>query len=407
MMRGIDFSTWQTILSTVLGLALITLIGVGVRLLVMFTIQQRRDRENRQINERLRTLIAAYKVLGGSFTGDLSVDPTHLRDLRRHEQPDEGMVLPARNEGSDRSRRIRDAVEAVLSDIILLGTDEQVRLAATAARELAEGRPVHTADLVISLRNFIRDALALDAIPSDLDIPGKVPLAQAPAGAVDADEARASGMAAAAEAVAGWAQPPAASEEWALDSAWPLSRPTTKRPRRNSLGLFRCLHGDDGGAGHSTRRHIPSSFERARHLRLGFMPGLGEAGLLGIEDWRWAERFSANIIDRPTNAPLQRALAVRARKVEVCESHVTGGLDLLRNHQHVSRRLLLGRLRNGRGCTCRQQRDWRQNPCRHHGPAPVRRGQGPQLRSAWLIRRQRMRNLPSASREFGRSYADN
>ena len=33
-------------------------------------------------NERLRTLIAAYKTLGGSFTGDLAVDPTHLRDLQ-------------------------------------------------------------------------------------------------------------------------------------------------------------------------------------------------------------------------------------------------------------------------------------------------------------------------------------
>jgi hypothetical protein len=30
-------------------------------------VQQRRQRENRQINERLRTLIAAYKTLGGSF----------------------------------------------------------------------------------------------------------------------------------------------------------------------------------------------------------------------------------------------------------------------------------------------------------------------------------------------------
>jgi uncharacterized membrane protein YgcG len=169
-MRGFDFSTWQAVLSTIVGLALITLIGVGVRLLVMFTIQQRRDRENRQINERLRTLIAAYKVLGGSFTGDLSVDPTHLRDLRQSEVPDEGIVLPARNEGSDRARRIRDAVEAVLSDIILLGTDEQVRLAAQAARELSEGRPVHTAELVVSLRNFIRDALGLDAIPADLEI---------------------------------------------------------------------------------------------------------------------------------------------------------------------------------------------------------------------------------------------
>jgi len=172
-MRGIDFSTWQTVVSTVLGLALITLIGVGVRLLVMFTIQQRRDRENRQINERLRTLIAAYKTLGGSFTGDLSVDPTHLRDVNRRD--DDAVILPARNEGSDRTRRIRDAVEAALSDIILLGTDDQVRLAASAARELAEGRPVHTADLVISLRNFIRNALGLDEIPDSVGIPRQGP----------------------------------------------------------------------------------------------------------------------------------------------------------------------------------------------------------------------------------------
>ena len=84
-MRNLDFTSWQGLLSTLLGLALITLIGVGVRLLVMQTIQQRRARENRQINERLRTLIAAYKTLGGSFTGNLAVDPRHLRDLKREE----------------------------------------------------------------------------------------------------------------------------------------------------------------------------------------------------------------------------------------------------------------------------------------------------------------------------------
>ena len=81
-MRGLDFSSWQAVLSTVLGLGIVTLVAVGLRLLFMLTIQQRRERENRQINERLRTLIAAYKTLGGSFTGTLEVDPTHLRDLR-------------------------------------------------------------------------------------------------------------------------------------------------------------------------------------------------------------------------------------------------------------------------------------------------------------------------------------
>ncbi|MBX3743008.1 MAG: hypothetical protein KF712_18635 [Akkermansiaceae bacterium] len=151
-----------------------TLIGVGIRLLAMATIQQRRERANRQINERLRVLIAAYKTLGGSFTGDLAVDPTHLRDLRK--KAAEGIIPAAELDGgSDRSRRMRDAVEAALSDIILLGTEDQVRLAAKAARELVAGRQVHTHALVISLRDFIRQALDLDPVPTALEIPMQGP----------------------------------------------------------------------------------------------------------------------------------------------------------------------------------------------------------------------------------------
>jgi len=143
----------------------------------MQTIQQRRERENRQINERLRTLIAAYKTLGGSFTGDLAVDPFHLRDLNRDA---EGATAGAQSSAdrasrSDRSRRIRDAVEAALSDIILLGTEGQVQLAAAAAAELAAGRPVETAALVISLRDFIRQVLDLQPVPAHLVIPKQGP----------------------------------------------------------------------------------------------------------------------------------------------------------------------------------------------------------------------------------------
>jgi hypothetical protein len=178
-MRNLDFTSWQTLLSTLLGLSVITLIGVGIRLLAMQTIQQRRERENRQINERLRTLIAAYKTLGGSFTGDLAVNPAHLRDFKRESAVGEGAdgIRP----GSDRSRRIRDAVEAALSDIILLGTEEQVRLAAAAAAELAAGRPVETAALVISLRDFIRQVLDLEPVPPELSIPKQGPARAAPA----------------------------------------------------------------------------------------------------------------------------------------------------------------------------------------------------------------------------------
>ncbi|WP_424135125.1 hypothetical protein [Roseomonas chloroacetimidivorans] len=181
-MRNMDFSSWQGALMTLVGLALFTLLGVGIRLLVMFTIQQRRERMNRQINERLRTLIAAYRTLGGSFTGDLTVDPMHLRDLRRPEEPSsEGEAAvelrldAVSTAGSDRPRRIRDAVEAALSDIMLLGTEEHVRLAERAARELVAGHPVHTYELVVSLRNFIREALDLDPIPVDLTIPMQGP----------------------------------------------------------------------------------------------------------------------------------------------------------------------------------------------------------------------------------------
>lgn len=170
-----DFSSWHGALLTIGGLALVTLIGVGIRLLVMMTIQQRRERMNRQINERLRTLVAAYKTLGGSFTGELAVDPLHLRDLRqRPVKLAEGAVsdpVDLSSEalgGSDRSRRIRDAVEAALSDILLLGTEEHVRLAERAARELVAGRKVHTHELVVALRAFIRHALDLDPIPQDI-----------------------------------------------------------------------------------------------------------------------------------------------------------------------------------------------------------------------------------------------
>jgi heme exporter protein D len=169
-MRALDFSSWQALVSTLLGLVLVSVVAVGVRLLVMQAVQQRRERENRQINERLKTLIAAYKTLGGSFTGQLAVDPRHLRDLRQLADADPGAA------GSDRARRVRDAVEAALSDVILLGTDDQVRLAAHAAQEMVAGRPVQTAALVESLRGFIRAVLELDPIPAALVIPQQGPL---------------------------------------------------------------------------------------------------------------------------------------------------------------------------------------------------------------------------------------
>ena len=193
-MRGgmIDFSSWSSILTTVASLLLITLLMVGIRLVFMQTIQKRRERENRQINERLKTLIAAYKVLGGSFTGQLAVSPVHLRDVHaasrrtgtladadttEAEADDDGNDLedsPALT-SSERQRRTRDAVEAALSDVILLGTEEQVALAAQAAQDMVAGRAIETAPLVASLRQFIRAALDLEPIPAHITIPNQGP----------------------------------------------------------------------------------------------------------------------------------------------------------------------------------------------------------------------------------------
>ncbi|MEO7057200.1 MAG: hypothetical protein ABI281_03310 [Caldimonas sp.] len=198
-MRNIDFSSWGALLSTVIGLALVTLMMVGIRLLVMQTVQQRRERENWQINERLRTLIAAYKTLGGSFTGTLSVSPAHLRDLRTAAEsagatdaPTEALIaasveaasmpVVADSPGAERRRRVRDAVEAALSDVILLGTEEQVRLAVAAATDLAQGHPVETAEIVVSLRNFIRDVLDIDPVPAGLSVPRQGPTRPAAGG---------------------------------------------------------------------------------------------------------------------------------------------------------------------------------------------------------------------------------
>lgn len=46
-MRMMDFSSWQGILTTLIGLTLITVIGVGLRLVIMMRVQERRQRANR------------------------------------------------------------------------------------------------------------------------------------------------------------------------------------------------------------------------------------------------------------------------------------------------------------------------------------------------------------------------
>src|SRR5690606_23749559 len=75
----------------------------------------------------------------------------------------------------ERRIQMRDAVEAALSDVLLLGTEEHVRLASVAAAQLAAGHPIQTAELVVALRAYIRKALGLEIIPDDVLIPAQGP----------------------------------------------------------------------------------------------------------------------------------------------------------------------------------------------------------------------------------------
>ncbi len=83
------------------------------------------------------------------------MDPSHLRDVRRRaaaapENPQDEAMLEWGS--SERSRRIRDTVEDALSDVMLLGTAEQVRMAAQAASDMVAGRKIETAALVLATR---------------------------------------------------------------------------------------------------------------------------------------------------------------------------------------------------------------------------------------------------------------
>lgn len=225
-MRGLDFSSIPSLATTLFGLVLFSLVAVGVRLLFMQTVQRRRERENRQINERLRTLMAAYKTLGSSFTGELTVDPVHRREQRRSAGDQEAVVSPVPEEVAERRRRVRDAVEAALSDVILLGTEEQVRLAARAAQDMVAGRVVHTAELVASLRHSL---CARGAGPGAHSVRGEYP----------------GPGAAACAGWPGWAGPGVGSGRWAR-------RRWRRRRRRRGHGGW-CRHRRAGRRERGTR----------------------------------------------------------------------------------------------------------------------------------------------------------
>jgi len=125
-MRFPDFGALPLTLIASLVVAVVLL---AIRIFVMQRVQQKRQRENRQETERLRSLVAAYRSLAGSFSPAADAD--------------------------------RVQFEAVLGDIVLFGSLRQVELAAQCATALVRGEPVNYQVLVEELRSDLRRQLGL------------------------------------------------------------------------------------------------------------------------------------------------------------------------------------------------------------------------------------------------------
>jgi len=124
---------------TLIASLVVAVVLLGIRVFVMQRVQQRRQRENRQETERLRSLVAAYRSLAGSFSPAADTDQAQL--------------------------------EEALADIVLFGSLRQVELAARCAMALVQAKPVDYQVLVEELRSDLRTQLGLEAIPPHFVLP--------------------------------------------------------------------------------------------------------------------------------------------------------------------------------------------------------------------------------------------
>ena len=132
-----------TLPTTLIASLLIALVLLAIRIFVMQRVQQQRQRENRQETERLKSMVAAYRSLAGSFSP--AVDGDRLQ------------------------------IEAARSDIVLFGSLQQVELATGCAKSLLTGSPVDYQPLVEDLRANLRTQLGLEPIPAHLVLPPSGP----------------------------------------------------------------------------------------------------------------------------------------------------------------------------------------------------------------------------------------
>ncbi len=128
---------------SIIASLVLAVVLLAIRIFVMQRMQTRRQRENRQETERLKSLVAAYRSLAGSFS-------------------------PATGEH-------RSQIEEALGDIVLFGSIRQVELAARYALAATRGQAVDYQPLISDLRSDLRTQLGLEPIPGSLELPASGP----------------------------------------------------------------------------------------------------------------------------------------------------------------------------------------------------------------------------------------
>jgi uncharacterized membrane protein YgcG len=128
---------------SIIASLVVAVVLLAIRIFVMQRMQTQRQRENRQETERLKSLVAAYRSLAGSFS-------------------------PATGEH-------RSQIEEALGDIVLFGSIRQVELAARYAIAATRGDTVDYQPLISDLRSDLRTQLGLEPIPRSLELPASGP----------------------------------------------------------------------------------------------------------------------------------------------------------------------------------------------------------------------------------------
>lgn len=128
---------------TLIASLVVAVVLLAIRVFVMQRVQSRRQRENRQETERLKSLVSAYRSLAGSFSPALAEHGTQM--------------------------------EEALSDVVLFGSLPQVEMAAACLGQLKRREPVDYQRLIEALRGDLRTQLGLDPIPASLALPAAGP----------------------------------------------------------------------------------------------------------------------------------------------------------------------------------------------------------------------------------------